>query len=115
MFKIIRICNKAIGNIDRVQNIPSEQDKNDILGQAYFVRGFAHFVLCRYCGGVPYLDKALGSEDNWDQTRLSANENYTSTLAPSVPALMLCALMRRPVSHISVIASQVKRRLQLSR
>ena len=39
----------------------------------------------------------------------------TSTLAPSVPALMLCALMRRPVSHISVIASQVKRRLQLSR
>lgn len=68
MFKIIRICNKAIGNIDRVQNIPSEQDKNDILGQAYFVRGFAHFVLCRYFGGMPYLDKALGSEDNWDQT-----------------------------------------------
>ena len=76
MFKIIRICNKAIGNIDRVQNIPSEQDKNDILGQAYFVRGFAHFVLCRYFGGMPYLDKALGSEDNWDQTRLSANETY---------------------------------------
>ena len=76
MFKIIRICNKAIENIDRVQNIPSEQDRNDILGQAYFVRGFAHFVLCRYFGGMPYLDKALGSEDNWDQTRLSANETY---------------------------------------
>lgn len=76
MFKIIRICNKSIENIDRVQNIPSEDDKNDILGQAYFVRAFAHFVLCRYFGGMPYLDNALGAEDDWDLARLSAHDTY---------------------------------------
>ena len=47
MFKIIRIANRTIENIDRLTNArPAE--KADLLGQAYFTRGFAHFVLCRF-------------------------------------------------------------------
>ncbi|MDY3783680.1 MAG: RagB/SusD family nutrient uptake outer membrane protein [Candidatus Cryptobacteroides sp.] len=76
MFKIIRICNKAIANIDRIRNCPSEEDKKDILGQAYFVRGYAHFVLCRYFGGMPYLDKALEADDEWDLPRMSSHDTY---------------------------------------
>lgn len=76
MFKIIRICNKAIENIDRVQNMPSQEDYYDILGQAYFVRAYAHFVLCRYFGGMPYLDHALEADDSWDLPRLSSHETY---------------------------------------
>lgn len=76
MFKVIRICNKAIANIDRVQNIPTEKDKEDILGQAYFIRAYAHFVLCRYFGGMPYLKDALEADDNWDLPRLSSHDTY---------------------------------------
>jgi len=76
MFKVIRICNKAIANIDKVRNIPSESDREDILGQAYFVRAYAHFVLCRYFGGMPYLDKALEAGDDWDIPRMSSYDTY---------------------------------------
>lgn len=75
MFRIIRVCNKCIANIDMVQNAKQE-DKDDIIGQAYFVRAFAHFTLCRIFGGMPYLDKALEADDNWDMTRLSSWETY---------------------------------------
>ena len=76
MFRIIRVCNKCIENIGRVQNVKQE-NKDDLLGQAYFVRAYAHFTLCRIFGGMPYLDKALEADDEWDMTRLSAWETYT--------------------------------------
>ena len=55
MFRIIRVANKCIENIDMVQNA-KQIDKDDLIGQAYFVRAFAHFTLCRIFGGMPYLD-----------------------------------------------------------
>lgn len=76
MFRIIRVANKCIENIDMVQNA-KQIDKDDLIGQAYFVRAFAHFTLCRVFGGMPYLDKALEADDNWDMARLTAWETYT--------------------------------------
>ena len=76
MFRIIRVANKCIENIDMVQNA-KQIDKDDLIGQAYFVRAFAHFTLCRIFGGMPFLDKALEADDEWDMTRLSAWETYT--------------------------------------
>lgn len=73
MFKIIRISNKCIENIDRVKNFKSETDRHDILAQAYFVRAYAHFVLVRYWGGMPYIDKAY-EEAALDLARLTPNE-----------------------------------------
>jgi len=73
MFKVIRIANKCIQNIDRVQNIKSETDKYDILGQAYFVRAYAHFVLVRYWGDMPYFEQAYEQAD-LDLPRIPANE-----------------------------------------
>ena len=73
MFKIIHVANRSIENIDMLTNArPSE--RADLLGQAYFVRGYAHFVLCRFYGGMPYIDEA--SKDDWDLERLSAYETY---------------------------------------
>ena len=76
MFRIIRVCNKCIENIGRVQNVKQE-NKDDLLGQAYFVRAYAHFTLCRIFGGMPYLDKALDENDEWDMARLTAWETYS--------------------------------------
>lgn len=76
MFTIIRVANKSIANIDRLSNAKQEE-KDDLLGQAYFVRAYAHFVLVRYFGGMPYLDKALSGDDDWDLPRLTSAQTLT--------------------------------------
>ncbi len=73
MFRLIRICNKTIENIDLLNNA-KPNEKADLLGQAYFVRAYCHFNLVRYFGGMPYVDKVLTAADNWDMTRLPAGE-----------------------------------------
>ncbi len=74
MFAIIRIANRTIENIGKLKNATPEQ-KADLLGQAYFVRAYAHFSLCRFYGGMPYISSS--SYDDWDLPRLSAHETYT--------------------------------------
>lgn len=73
MFKIIRIANRSIENIDKLKNAkPAE--RADLLGQAYFTRGYAHFVLTRFFGGMPYINES--NKESWDLERLPANETY---------------------------------------
>jgi hypothetical protein len=72
-WKAIRVCNLAIAHADEVLDI-SEVDKNDLLGQAYFVRAFCHFELFRFYGSLPYLDEALGPDDEWDLSRMETRD-----------------------------------------
>ncbi|MDR1274084.1 MAG: RagB/SusD family nutrient uptake outer membrane protein, partial [Odoribacteraceae bacterium] len=72
-WKAIRVCNMTIEHIDDVLDI-SAIDKNDFLGQAYFVRAFCHFELFRFYGSLPYIDKALGPNDEWDLPRMDAHD-----------------------------------------
>lgn len=62
MFRVIRTANKTLENIDRLTNA-TEEERNDLIGSAYFVRAYAHFSLCRFHGGMPYLDKSLGAAE----------------------------------------------------
>ena len=74
MFKVIRIANRSIENIDRLTNAkPAE--KADILGSAYFARAYAHFALCRFMGGMPYI--AESQKEDWDLPRLSSHETFS--------------------------------------
>ena len=75
MFAVIRRCNVSIQNIDLCKNA-TEEERNDLLGQAYLLRGFAHFTLCRQFGGMPYLDHALEADEEWDLPRLSNHETF---------------------------------------
>lgn len=75
MFGVIRIANKLIEQFPNIK-IGTEKELNDLLGQAYFLRGLAHFNLCRYFGGMPYIDYVIGADDEWDIPRLSAYETY---------------------------------------
>lgn len=71
----IRICNKAIRNIDMVQDFQDATVMNDFLGQAYFMRGFYHWTLFRLWGPMPYMDVLLTLEDSpWDYERMGKNE-----------------------------------------
>lgn len=75
MFGVIRIANKVIEEFPNIKN-GTEKELNDLLGQAYFLRGLCHFNLCRYFGGMPYIDYVIGADDEWDLPRLSSYETY---------------------------------------
>ncbi len=76
MYVIIRIANRCIEHIDMLQDC-TEEDKQDLLGQAYFLRALGHMTLCNYYGGVPYVDHALQGNEQTDLPRLSSYETYT--------------------------------------
>lgn len=63
----IRVCNMAIEKASMIQDC-TDEERNDLLGQAYFVRAFCHFELFRLYGTIPYVDKVLGADDEWDIT-----------------------------------------------
>ena len=75
MWRMIRQANKAIENFDRMID-GTETERNEYLGDAYFMRALGHFNLCRYFGGVPYLDHVLQADESWDLPRESAHATY---------------------------------------
>lgn len=68
-WQAIRKANIAIQNIDMMQG--TAEERNLILGQAYFFRAFFHFNILSCWGGIPYVDKVLSPEDKLDWPRLS--------------------------------------------
>ena len=54
----IRKANLGLQNIDRL--VTATQEEKDIIkGQLLFFRGFLHFQLMQFFGGLPYIDKVL--------------------------------------------------------
>lgn len=72
-WKAIRVANMAIRNIDMLQDA-TDREKGDLLAQAYFVRAYCHLELFRLYGSLPYIDKVMGSDDEWDLPRLEVND-----------------------------------------
>lgn len=97
MFTIIRICNMTLEKINKLTDA-TEQEKADFIAQAYFCRGFAHFTLCKFWGGMPYITKVLGPNDEWDIPRLSNHETLVKVAADMDSALFYfekAGMMRR--------------------
>lgn len=65
----IRLANLAIQNIEMMAG--TDEERNLILGQAYFFRGYFHFAILSAWGGIPYISKAFASDDKLDLPRLS--------------------------------------------
>ena len=57
----IRKANIGIANLSKLMEATPEQ-RNIIEGQLYFFRGFFHFMLMTYWGGLPYIDSNLTGE-----------------------------------------------------
>jgi len=49
-------------------------DVDDLIGQAHFIRAYAHFALFRIWGPMPYLTQVLSPGDEFDMARLTRNE-----------------------------------------
>lgn len=69
----IRKANIGLENLDKLTDATQEQ-KNFIKGQLLFFRGWFHFELMQYFGGLPYIDKVLPSNEKLSLPRLSYDE-----------------------------------------
>lgn len=87
MFQSIRICNTALENIKMLKDAKQE-DIDDFIAQAHFVRAFCHFELFRIWGPMPYITKTIGPYDQWDIPRLSKHETLIRIAADMDTAAM---------------------------
>lgn len=69
----IRKANVGIENLDKLVNA-TDEEKDLIAGQLYFFRGWFHFLLMQYWGGLPYIDYAIPSDAVFRLPRLSYQE-----------------------------------------
>jgi hypothetical protein len=68
----LRKANIGLANMDKL--VEATQEEKDIIkGQLLFFRGFFHFQLMSFWGGLPYINEVLGSE-KLDLPRLSYRE-----------------------------------------
>lgn len=66
----IRKANIGLDNLDLLTDATSEE-RDLIAGQLYFFRGWFHFMLMQYWGGLPYIDTMLASDQVLRLPRLS--------------------------------------------
>ena len=69
----IRKANIGIEHLDQLVDA-TQEEKNLIAGQLYFFRGWFHFMLMQYWGGLPYIDRALPAGETFRLPRLSYQE-----------------------------------------
>ncbi len=72
-WKCIRIANICIANIDELKEATGEQ-RELLLGQAYFMRAYFHWEIIRAFGGMPYIDVVLQPNDDMRFSRPSYQE-----------------------------------------
>ena len=81
MYQLIKLCNDIILNVPEM-NI-DEELKNNVLGQAYFFRGWAYFWIAPYYGdndingGIPIVNEGLAVESLDVPREKSVRDNYS--------------------------------------
>lgn len=66
----IRRCNHALANLDLLSG-NTDEEYALLKGQALFFRAWNHFEICKFWGGLPYIDKYLGADDDLRLPRLT--------------------------------------------
>lgn len=69
----IRKANLGLANLDMLSNA-TQNEKDVIRGQLLFFRGFFHFQLMSFWGGLPYIDTVLSSSARLELPRLTYRE-----------------------------------------
>lgn len=80
-YKIINRANFAIGNIEKMSDeVISGQMRNQLIGEAKFLRGFAYFNLTRIYGGVPLVLTETVSLEGLEVPRNTLDECYAQII-----------------------------------
>src|SRR5690606_15439160 len=86
-YATIGSANDLIANLSPVEMVAIE-DKNNILGQAYFIRAWKYFNLVRLWGGVPLVLEPV-SLDNMNLPRTADAEVYEQIIVDAEMAKSL--------------------------
>ena len=67
-------CNLALQQVSAMEpdEYMTQERKDCLMGEAYFMRAFYYFQLVRVYGGVPLVDFVIDSSDKWQQPRATA-------------------------------------------
>lgn len=76
----IRKANLGLANLDRMTEATNEE-RALIEGQLLFFRGWFHFMLIQYVGGLPYIDRVLPGDQLLREPRLSYHESAEKVAA----------------------------------
>lgn len=74
-YQAIRIANRTIQEVERIPGM-TETQKNELLGQAYFMRAWYYFQLIKRYGGMPILDQAFIGDGSEDLPRKTYHESH---------------------------------------
>ncbi len=88
----IRIANLSLENISMLEGNASQEQINQLKGQAHFMRAWYYYNFLIRHGGMPYLTKALQSTDNFALPRLSYHETAMNIVADCDTATSLLPL-----------------------
>ncbi|SHJ01111.1 RagB/SusD family nutrient uptake outer membrane protein [Pseudozobellia thermophila] len=78
----IRKANIVIADADNLMADATQEEKNAILGQAYFFRAFFHHEIMKFWGSIPYIDRVLEDDwriprpAEWSETALKIDEDF---------------------------------------
>ncbi|MBO4974891.1 MAG: RagB/SusD family nutrient uptake outer membrane protein [Bacteroides sp.] len=78
-YSAIRACNVLLSKIDEIPNY-DQKDKEAVMGEARFLRGFTYFGLIQTFGGVPYVDQPLDLREMGNITRTPVEEVYAKVI-----------------------------------
>ena len=73
-FYCIRICNNLIQKVPNMTDI-TDEERDLLLGQAYFFRSWSYFQIIRRWGGMQVFDKPYSSDEWRDVPRLTYQES----------------------------------------
>ncbi len=63
----INVANLALAKLEEPGLFKGTDEERDFLkGQALFFRGWFHFEICRFWGGMPYINRVINWEDPYD-------------------------------------------------
>lgn len=85
----IRITNRILEKVPDL-SILTDDEKKQLLGQAYFFRALYHFEIIKRWGGMAYIDRVLDPTDDMDLPRISyqaATDRIIEDLNKSIPLL----------------------------
>ncbi len=84
------IVSRANEVVDLIDNASFNQSvKDNIKGQALFLRAFAYFDLVKKFGAVPFFDKFVESYDETFKKRTPASEIYNKIVSDAIMAVSL--------------------------
>lgn len=73
MYRAIRLANIAIENLP-TSTFPNETFRDQLLGEAYFLRAYYYQQLLRFYGGIPIIDKTYGLNEDYTIARNTYEE-----------------------------------------